>query len=327
MLASAMDLKWKSESKKQFNLKLLLLMILLTSYNSGRSQTVIAYQGFEGLASDSWNFTPPTQNANAPQVLVGAANYGAGYAAVGSRSMRIGGGSTNCGSLTSPNCINGESSGGNCNDNPNGRILQFQPVEISCYNNVRVSVAYRTHAFCSGGPGFDSGDQIFFEVSENGGPFSTAATINGFDDCIWNYSNTSVNCTGPAIQNPFVYNVPPGRNTLAFRIRINVNRSDEVLYIDDAKITGNFSGDFNYPPIACFDELLVAPSIDINLVSGGTFSASPLGLSLNVSSGNINPSTSAPGNYTVNYIKFTEICASSTVTVGNVISTTPIYHD
>jgi hypothetical protein len=62
-------------------------------------------------------------------------------------------------------------------------------------------------------------------------------------------------------------------------------------------------------------------------VSGGTFSASPLGLSLNASSGNINPSTSAPGNYTVNYIRFTEVCASSTVTVGNVISTTPIYHD
>jgi hypothetical protein len=327
MLASAMDHKWKSESKKQFNLKLLLLMILLTSYNLGRGQTVIANQGFEGLPTDNWSFTPPTQNVNTPQVLVGAANYGAGFSSSGSRSMRIGGGSTTCGD-GSTNCLNGDNNGGDCNDNQNGRILQFQPVEISCYNNVRVSVAYRTDVLCSGeGQGFDSGDRIFFEVSENGGPFSIAATVNGFNNCVWNYATTSVNCAGPAVQNPFVYTVPPGRNTLAFRIRINVNRSDEVLYIDDVKITGNFSGDFNYPPIACAELLLVAPSIDINLVSGGTFSSSPLGLSLNSSSGNINPSISTPGNYTVNYIKFTEICASSTVTVGNVISTTPIYHD
>jgi hypothetical protein len=141
-------------------------------------QTLIAEQGFEGLGSDTWNYIPPTQNANAPQVLVGAANYGVGYAKVGNNSMRLGGGSTTCSTAASPNCVNGQSTGGNCNDNQNGRILQFQPVEISCYNNVRVSVAYRTHVVCSGGPGLDSGDQIFFEVSENGGPFSTAATIN-----------------------------------------------------------------------------------------------------------------------------------------------------
>lgn len=317
--------KW--EFKKLFNHKLFLLMILLTTYQSGRGQTVIASQGFEGLPADNWNFTPPTQNTSAPQVLVGASNYGVGYASSGTRSMRIGGGSTTCGSGSS-NCLNGESNGGGCNDNQNGRVLQFQPVEISCYNNVRVSVSYRTDVLCSGeGQGFDSGDQIFFEVSENGGPFSIAATVNGFNNCVWNYTTTSVNCAGPAVQNPFVYTVPPGRNTLAFRIRINVNRSDEVLYIDDVKITGNFSGDFTYPPIACSDELLVAPSIDINLVSGGTFTSSPLGLSLNSSSGNINPSISTPGIYTVNYIRFTEVCASSTVTVGNVISTTPIYHD
>jgi hypothetical protein len=315
------------EFKKLFNLKLFLLMILFTTYQVGRGQTVIASQGFEGLPADNWSFTPPTQNANTPQVLVGASNYGVGYSSSGTRSMRIGGGSTTCGDGSS-NCLNGDNNGGDCNDNQNGRILQFQPVEISCYNNVRVSVAYRTDVLCSGeGQGFDSGDRIFFEVSENGGPFSIAATVNGTNNCIWDYATTSVNCAGPAVQNPFVYTVPPGRNTLAFRIRINVNRSDEVLYIDDVKITGSFSGDFTYPPIACSDELLVAPSIDINLVSGGTFSSSPLGLSLNSSSGNINPSISTPGIYTVNYIRFTEVCASSTVTVGNVISTTPIYHD
>jgi hypothetical protein len=300
-------------------------IILTTTSVSG--QTVIAEQGFEGLGSDTWNYIPPTQNANAPQVLVGAANYGVGYAKVGNNSMRFGGGSTTCSTAASPNCVNGQSTGGNCNDNQNGRILEFQPVEISCYYNVRVSVAYRTHLPCSGGPGFDASDQIFFEVSENGGPFSPAATINGFGDCIWNYSTTSVSCTGPAIQNPFVYNVPPGRNTLAFRIRLNVNRSDEVLYIDDVKLTGNLSGGFAYPALVCNTALIAAPSLDIDLVSGGTFSATPVGLNINSASGNITPPSSLEGLYTVNYIRFTEVCATSTVAIGGSIITTPIYHD
>jgi len=301
-------------------------MKIIFTTTSVSGQTVIAYQGFEGLGSDTWNYIPPTQNANAPQVLVGAGNYGAGYAKVGNNSMRFGGGSTTCGNGSS-NCLNGQSTGGSCSADSNGKILQFQPVEISCYYNVRVSVAYRTHLPCSGGPGFDASDQIFFEVSENGGPFSPAATINGFGDCIWNYSTTSVSCTGPAIQNPFVYNVPPGRNTLAFRIRLNVNRSDEVLYIDDVKLTGNLSGDFSYPALVCNTALIAAPSLDIDLVSGGTFSATPSGLSINSSSGNITPPTSTAGSYTVNYIRFNQICASSPVIIGGSIITTPIYHD
>lgn len=308
-------------------IKFLFLMKIIFTSTSVSGQTVIAYQGFEGLGSDTWNYIPPIQNASTPQVLIGAANYGVGYAKVGNNSMRFGGGSTTCGTAASPNCVNGQSTGGNCNDNQNGRILQFQPVEISCYNNVRVSVAYRTHVVCSGGPGLDSGDQIFFEVSENGGPFSTAATINGFGDCVWNYSNTNISCTGPAIQNPFVYSVPPGRNTLAFRIRLNVNRADEVLYVDDVKLTGDLSGGFSYPALVCNTALIAAPTLDIDLVSGGTFSATPAGLNINAFSGNITPPSSLEGLYTVNYIRFTEVCATSTVAIGGSIITTPIYHD
>lgn len=308
-------------------IKFLFLMKIIFTTTSVSGQTVIAYQGFEGLGTDTWNYIPPTQNANTPQVLVGAGNYGAGYAKVGNNSMRFGGGSTTCGAALSPNCVNGQSTGGSCNDNLNGKVVEFQPVEISCYNNVRVSVAYRTHLSCSGGPGFDVSDQIFFEVSENGGPFSPAATINGFGDCIWNYSTTSVSCTGPAIQNPFVYSVPPGRNTLAFRIRLNVNRADEVLYVDDVKLTGDLSGGFSYPALVCNTALIGAPTLDIDLVSGGTFSATPAGLNINAFSGNITPPSSLEGLYTVNYIRFTEVCASSTVAIGGSITTTSIFHD
>jgi hypothetical protein len=301
-----------------------------------KGQVTIAYQGFEGNASDTWGFTPPTQNPALPQVLVGANNYGAGYAAVGNNSMRIGGGSTTCGTLASPNCINSQSIGGNCNDNKNGSILQFQAKDISCYKNVKVSVAYRTHIICSGGPGLDSNDQIFFEVSENGGPFFISSTINGFGDCNWNYTSTSVLCAGgpgPAVPNPFVYSAPFGTNTIAFRVRLNVNRADEVLYLDDIKLTGEQSGGFSYPPILCVSNPnLVYPSLDLNLLTTingtETFSITPAtGLNINTNSGFIRPSLSTPGTYQINYVRSNSTCATTTVTIGGNVTTSPIYHD
>ena len=266
-----------------------------------KGQVTIAYQGFEGNASDTWGFTPPTQNPALPQVLVGANNYGAGYAAVGNNSMRIGGGSTTCGTAASPNCINSQSIGGNCNDNQNGNVLQFQPKDISCYKNVKVSVAYRTHVVCSGGPGLDGNDQVFLEVSENGGPFFISSTINGFGDCNWNYTSTSVLCDLPAVPNPFVYSVPLGTNTIAFRVRLKVNRADEVLYLDDIKLTGEQSGGFVYPltQLCVSNPNLVLPILDQNLITSSigteTFSITPAtGLNININSGFIRPSLSTP---------------------------------
>ena len=146
-----------------------MMCLLISPFLKG--QVTIAYQGFEGNASDTWGFTPPFQNLNLPQVLVGANNYGVGYAAVGNNSMRIGGGSTTCGN-GSANCINNALNGANCSNNKNGLSLELQAIDIPCYNNVNVSVAYRTHVLCSGeGQGFDSGDNIYFEVSLNGAAF------------------------------------------------------------------------------------------------------------------------------------------------------------
>lgn len=299
----------------------------------------LAYQSFEGNAADTWNFTAPFQNAALPQVPVGAANYGVGYAKTGLNSMRIGGGSTTCG-IGSANCLNGTVNGGNCPDNLNSGQITFVPIDIACYYDVQVSVSYRTHADCTpsnptgNGTGMDAAESIFFEISENGAPFSTAATIIGAADCRWDYTNASVVCgTNPATANPFVYNVPPGRSTVSLRVRMQFNRSDEVLYLDDIKITGKFGGAFSYPPITCdayespFPPLI--PSFNIAQVGGdglGLFSASPAGLNINASSGNVRPGLSAPGTYNVTYSRFGQNCFTLPVTVGP-ITTTPIFHD
>jgi len=213
-----------------------------------RAQTVIAFQGFEGTPADNWVFTGPVQNNVAPIVSVGVANYGAGYAATGNASIRVGGGSTSCGT-GSGNCINGVASGASCNNNPNGNAVEFAPVDISCYQNVQVSAAHRTHVFCSGqGQGLDASDRLFFEVSLDGGAWLTIATIIGSNNCVWTYATASVSCGGnPAVANPFVYGVPAGTQTLAFRVRVQRDRADEVFYLDNVSISGTST---NLTPIS-----------------------------------------------------------------------------
>lgn len=299
----------------------------------------LAYQSFEGNATDTWNFTPPFQNAALPQVPVGAANYGAGYAKDGVNSMRIGGGSTTCGT-GSANCLNGDSNGGNCSDNLNGLQLTMDAIDIGCYYDVQISVAYRTHANCTpsnptaNGTGMDNADRIFFEISENGAPYSIAATVSGFDNCSWAYLGSPVVCNStPQLANPFVYNVPPNRGTVSLRVRLQIDRSDEVLYLDDIKITGKFGGAFSYPPINCaaYEDPFpfLTPSFLIAQVGGdglGLFSASPAGLNINASSGNIRPGLSAPGTYNVTYSRFGQDCFTLPIIIDPVL-TTPIFHD
>ena len=319
--------------------RLLTLFFCLVSAALRAQVVTIAYQSFEGNAADTWNYTAPFQNAALPQVSVGAANYGAGYSKEGANSMRIGGGSTTCGT-GSANCLNGDSNGGSCSDNRNGSQLTLDAVNIGCYYDVQVSVAYRTHNDCTpsnptaNGTGMDAAESIFFEISENGAPYSVAATIVGANDCRWDYTLNSVVCgTNPATANPFIYNVPPGRSTISLRVRMVFNRSDEVLYLDDIKITGKFGGTFSYPPINCasyespFPPLI--PSFAIAQVGGdglGIFSASPAGLNINASSGNVRPGLSAPGTYNVTYSRFGQNCFTLPVSI-NPVETTPVFHD
>lgn len=211
---------------------------LLGFGSAASAQTTIAFQGFEGTGSDNWGFTPPTQNNVAPIVPVGAGNYGPGYAVTGTGSVRVGGGGTACGS-GSGNCMNGASTGGSCTNNFNGATVEFAPVNISCYTNVSLSAAYRTHQLCTNqGQGLDAPDRLFFEVSLNGGAWTTLATVTGTNNCAFSYSTNPVVCGGSPVANPYTYSIPVGTQTVAFRVRIQRDRGDEVFYLDDVSLTG-----------------------------------------------------------------------------------------
>jgi Secretion system C-terminal sorting domain len=218
--------------------RIISLFTLLTSLSP--AQTTIVFQGFEGGASDNWGFIPPFQNPAAGQVIVGAGVY-AGYAKTGSGSMRVAGGSTGCGS-GSANCINGSASGGGCTNAFNGSSVQFNAVNVECLSGVQLSVSHRSHALCVGqGQGFDSGENLFFEVSINGGVWTTVGTLGGFSNYSWTYATTPAG-SGSTVANPFIYNVPAGTVTVAFRTRSTINRADEVYYVDDVKLTTTTTG-------------------------------------------------------------------------------------
>ena len=189
-------------------------------------QTVVAFQGGEGTLADNWGYVA-ISNAGGP-IPPGAVTT---YPRTGSYSIRAGGGNT-VGCSGGANCI---SVGGATTCPMHGKTIQFNSVNVACLSDVQLSVYHRSHNFCSG-DGFDVGESIFFEIRLNGGAWTTVATIGGSADYTWLYTTNPAGSTS-SVPNPFVYNVPAGTSTFEFRTRATLNRSDEVYYLDDVKLT------------------------------------------------------------------------------------------
>ena len=307
-----------------------LTSLLILGSNSLGAQVTLAFQGFDGTAADTWIYAPIFQNPTFPQVLVGPGDYGPGYAVSGNGSLRLGGGSMGCAS-GGGNCINGAVLGGGCNDQRNGNTLLFNTVNTACYKNVQVSIAYRTHILCTSpttqGQGMDASDQLAFEVSLNGGAFVTIATIIGFDNCTWTYGVVPTTCTSSTAGNPLLYNVPNGTSTVQFRVRFTYNRADEVMYFDNASIQGELMNTtFSYPSPLCTNQGPVLPILSPGFDAFGFFSI-PTGLTANSTSGQVSPSLSTPGAYTIQYQVGSTVCSSAPVQVTVAPVTSGIFHN
>jgi len=286
-----------------------ILILVLSGYI--KAQTTIAFQGFEGSANDNWTYVSPTQATGNQQVLVGAGNYGLGFAHTGNNSCRAGGGSTDCGTGSS-NCLNNATSGGGCTNLPNGKIITFDTLDISCYSGVQIEVWHRSNTVCVGA-GFDASDNLKFEVSINGGPWTQVGLISSANNHTWNYTDLTAGTTS-IVANPYIYAVPIGAYTIAFRTNASVNRTDEVYYIDDVKISGTPSS-LSMPILNVVQPICSAPNASIEIVSPN-FS----GFTYSIDSINFNSSNSIFTNLTLGSSYFVQVqspagCFSPVLTV------------
>lgn len=218
--------------------KLYTVVCLLVVAFSLNAQTTIAFQGGEGTAADNWGFVAPTNAGGPIQPGIVAA-----LPRTGTFALRAGGGNTTgCGGGS--NCIAG---GGATSCPMHGNTLQFNPINTTCLSGVQLTVYHRSHTLCSGS-GYDASDNLNFEVRLNGGAWTTVQTLTASGDYAWTYTSNPAGV--PAnVPNPWVYNVPAGTTTFEFRARTTVNRSDEVFYLDDVRLTTTTTG-YGFPGTA-----------------------------------------------------------------------------
>ena len=96
--------------------------------------------------------------------------------------------------------------------------------------------------------GFDAGETLLFQVSLNGGAFTTVGTITGSGNYGWVYTTNPAGVS-TTVANLFTYNVPAGTTSIAFQTVSNTDRADEVYYLDDVKLTTTTTG-YSFPGTA-----------------------------------------------------------------------------
>jgi hypothetical protein len=145
-------------------LKLFSCCLFILCYSNHFTQTTVAFQGGEGTAADTWNYTAITNAGGA----ITTGNV-AVLPRTGSRSIRFAGG-RNTGCTGGTNCLTGGSnSATGCA--MHGKVLTFNSINTSCLNGIQLTCYHRTDP-CASGSGFDGGTEgVVFAVSLNGGAF------------------------------------------------------------------------------------------------------------------------------------------------------------
>lgn len=156
-------------------------------------------------------------------------------------------------------------------------------------------------------------DGMVLEISINGGAFTDIIAAGG-SFAAGGYNNTISTTTSSPIGGRQAWtgnsggfitstvNLPSAANgqnaVFRFRRATDVSVAGTGVYIDDVYVIQTASIVYNGSP---FCSNLPNGPVTITGATGGTFSATPAGLTINPTTGNITPSSSTPGTYTVTY--------------------------
>lgn len=210
---------------------------LFSAVTYAHAQTTILFQGFEATpVCGAWGYTGGVVNTETVRT--------------GTNSSRIG-------------------------RNAQSNTITFNTVNIAGLSGVQLRFY---HAVRPGsGPGMDVREGVVVQVALNGGAWTNVGQIGGANDHNYAWANpvggaTATGCTDYQLPNPFIYNVPGGTNTIAFRalsvvggtcaafdanmaagVAGNYDRNDEGFFIDDVALVTTTPGPYPFIWTGVFD--------------------------------------------------------------------------
>ncbi len=182
-------------------------IVRLPQDSGGDPARTIRFQGFEGTATDTWGYvaTPGWGLIEVTNARVRTGQY----------ALRLAGSAES-------------------NSDP---YVVFDSVDISGYQDVQVYLG-----FSALGP--DSADDLYFEVSYDGGatwdPSNTCKLVDGYASMDLAFGETSAQTINA---NPYVFDVPAGQTQIMVRVRYDEGASSDnsmdYYFIDDLRLTGD----------------------------------------------------------------------------------------
>lgn len=190
------------------------LLLIIAAIPGAFSQQVIAFQGGEGNAADNWGYTDTGAGPDALDEAQSAANIKSG-----NLSLVVGDTDPGAGS-----CFSGGAGNGVAIEN----TFTFDDIDLTAYPDVPKTIEFwygNRQPACTGS-GWDEGENLIFRPILNGFLQPPITIETGGNDLILSIDETS-----------FTYNVPECAETVGFVLFINLNRGDELLFLDDVSLT------------------------------------------------------------------------------------------
>ncbi len=274
-----------SSGRPSGSLKLTLTGLFLGFYGILSAQVIVGFQG--GETGDPWGFTSTGASALSISEATQTPNK-----VTGTTSLVVG----------------GNTAGGNCfatgsgNGPATARTFTFNSLDITSSNASTRTLTFswgNRYPACSG-TGWDSSENLVFRAYHDGVAQTPVTLATGNN-----------NAQFSILSNSYTWSVPPCVSQFYFVLSITTNRADELLFIDDVKMTApQLNGSLVASPISgdttvCIgatETYSVTPEAGISY----TWSGLPAGASFTSGNGmpassnmTINWGTTPPGTYTL----------------------------
>jgi hypothetical protein len=272
-------------SKRSTLKKQILALIFLGSTGTLSAQVTVGFQG--GEVGDPWGFTSTGASALSISEATQAPNK-----VTGATSLVVG----------------GNTGGGNCfatgsGNGPNtARTFTFNTLDITSSNASTRTLTFNwgnRYPACSG-TGWDSGENLTFKAYHDGVAQATVTLATGNN-----------NAQFSILTNSYTWSVPPCVNQFYFVISVTTNRADELLFLDNVKMTApQLNGSLVTSPISGNTSVCVGATENYSVTPEAgisyTWSGLPAGASFTTTNGTtasstigVNWGTTPTGTYSI----------------------------